>query len=107
MNELSLREYRAICRQDFHTFAGRCFTHLHGRSAFRPNWHLEVIAAALQDCLDGGAKRLIINLPPRNLKSLLASIALPAFSAIVPTPRSSTLPMARVYPKNLRATVAT
>jgi predicted phage terminase large subunit-like protein len=79
VNELSLREYRAICRQDFHTFAARCFTHLHGGSAFHPNWHLEVIAAALQDCLDGGVKRLIINLPPRNLKSLLSSIALPAF----------------------------
>ena len=79
MIDLTPAEYRAACRQDLHTFATRCFMHLHGRAAFRPNWHLEVIAAALQDCLAGKIKRLVINLPPRHLKSLLASIALPAF----------------------------
>jgi len=79
MIQLSPEEYRAICRQDLYSFATRCFVHLNGRAAFRPNWHLEVISAALQDCLAGRTKRLIVNLPPRNLKSLLASIALPAF----------------------------
>jgi hypothetical protein len=79
MIDLTPAEYRAACRQDLHTFATRCFMHLHGRAAFRPNWHLEVIAAALQECLAGKIKRLVINLPPRHLKSLLASIALAAF----------------------------
>ena len=79
MIQLSTHEYRAICRQDLYSFAMRCFAHLHGRAVFQPNWHLEVIASALQDCLIGGTKRLIINLPPRHLKSLFASIALPAF----------------------------
>src|SRR5271156_6329665 len=37
------------------------------------------MAAKLQELRDGGAKRLIVNIPPRHLKSLAASIALPAW----------------------------
>jgi hypothetical protein len=44
-----------------------------------PNWHLELVAAKLADCVSGKTRRLIINVPPRHLKSLLASVALPAF----------------------------
>jgi predicted phage terminase large subunit-like protein len=37
------------------------------------------VAAKLADCVSGKTRRLIINVPPRHLKSLLASVALPAF----------------------------
>lgn len=77
--ELSLAEYQAVCRNDLYTFTNRCFADLLGGATFLPNWHMEVIAAKLQACMDGKVKRLIINLPPRHLKSLMASIALPAF----------------------------
>jgi hypothetical protein len=43
------------------------------------NWHIEVIAAKLAAVREGKIRRLIINLPPRHLKSLLASIAFPAW----------------------------
>ena len=43
------------------------------------NWHLEVIAAKLTAVREDKIRRLIINLPPRHLKSLLASIAFPAW----------------------------
>ena len=43
------------------------------------NWHLEVIAAKLTAVREGKIRRLIINLPPRHLKSLMASIAFPAW----------------------------
>jgi predicted phage terminase large subunit-like protein len=43
------------------------------------NWHLEVIAAKLTAVREGKTRRLIINVAPRNLKSLLASIAFPAW----------------------------
>ena len=43
------------------------------------NGHLEIIAARLTDVRQGRIKRLIINLPPRHLKSLMASVALPAW----------------------------
>jgi hypothetical protein len=43
------------------------------------NWHLEVIADKLMEVRRGRIRRLIINLPPRHLKSLMASIAFPAW----------------------------
>src|SRR5579863_3542410 len=49
-----------------------------GRS-FQPTRHIELMAAKLQTVRDGRAKRLSVNIPPRHLKSLAASIALPAW----------------------------
>src|SRR5260370_7578777 len=42
-------------------------------------WHIEIIAAKLMALRDGKIRRLIVNLPPRYLKSLLASVAFPAW----------------------------
>jgi predicted phage terminase large subunit-like protein len=77
--ELTQSEYHALLRSDLYALMVRCFMHLYPDTMFMPNWHLEVIAAKLADCMSGRTRRLIINVPPRHLKSLLASIALPAF----------------------------
>ena len=79
MNDLSPREYDAILRSDLGYFAERCFCELNPQAAFAMNWHIEVIAAKLAAVREGKIRRLIINLPPRHLKSLLASIAFPAW----------------------------
>jgi hypothetical protein len=79
MSELSPSEYNAILRSDFCFFAQRCFSELNPQAAFATNWHLEVIAAKLTQVHQGKINRLIINLPPRHLKSLMASIAFPAW----------------------------
>jgi predicted phage terminase large subunit-like protein len=72
-------EYAALLRQDFATFAARCFHDLNPQAELAMNWHLEVIAAKLTAVREGKIRRLIINLPPRHLKSLMASIAFPAY----------------------------
>ena len=46
---------------------------------FKPNWHLEALAYKLSQVASGEVRRLIVTMPPRNLKSLLASVALPAW----------------------------
>jgi predicted phage terminase large subunit-like protein len=46
---------------------------------FRPNWHLEAICHALKRVAKGEVQRLIILMPPRNLKSICASVAFPAW----------------------------
>src|ERR1700732_5142381 len=76
---LTPAEYQVLLRQDFVSFAARCFQDLNPQAAFAPNWHLEIIAAKLTAVREGKIRRLIINLPPRHLKSLLASIAFPAW----------------------------
>ena len=68
-----------MLRQDFVTFAVRCFRNRNPQASLAMNWHLEVIAAKLTAVRQGRIKRLIINLPPRHLKSLMASIAFPAW----------------------------
>jgi len=75
----SLAEYHAALRADFYSFMLRCFAELNPGASFLPSWHIEVMAAKLQAVRDGRIKRLIINIPPRHLKSLAASIALPAW----------------------------
>src|ERR1700757_1834583 len=79
MNDLSPRLYKEILRLDLGYFAERCFCELNPQAAFLPNWHIEVIAAKLTAVREGKIRRLIINLPPRHLKSLLASTAFPAW----------------------------
>src|SRR5712672_1307675 len=79
LEDLTRAEYEFLLRRDFATFAGRCFQDLNPQTELAMNWHLEVIAAKLTAVREGKIQRLIINLPPRHLKSLMASIAFPAW----------------------------
>ena len=72
-------EYRNLLRRDFHAFVSRVFFQLHPQADYLANWHIEMMCAELQACLSGETKRLIINVPPRSLKSLAGSVAFPAF----------------------------
>ena len=76
---LSIQEYRAGLRIDFYAFLMRCFVDLNSSASFLASWHIEAMAAKLSEVRDGRTRRLIINVPPRHLKSLAASIALPAW----------------------------
>jgi hypothetical protein len=55
------------------------FTELNPSAAYHDNFHIGVIAARLEAVRRGEIKRLIINVPPRSLKSIIASVAFPAF----------------------------
>jgi predicted phage terminase large subunit-like protein len=77
--ELTLDEYYALLRNDLYTFITRCFAQLNPGTMFMPNWHLELVASILAECLAGKWPRVIINIPPRYLKSISASVAMPAF----------------------------
>ena len=71
--------YDTLLRLDFVSFAQRCLRELSPRAQFAMNWHIEIIAAKLMALRAGKIRRLIINMPPRYLKSLLASVAFPAW----------------------------
>src|SRR5271166_6143552 len=79
MTLVSQAEYQAALRVDFYSFLLRCFVELNPGVSFLPSWHIELMAAKLQAVRDGRVRRLIINIPPRHLKSLASSIALPAW----------------------------
>ncbi len=65
----------ASLRSDLNSFILRTFQPVVPGDLYIPNWHIEAIAWHLAQCLDGRIKRLIITLPPRNLKSICASVA--------------------------------
>ena len=69
----------AACRTDFLSFFQCCFHVLEPGSTLNMNWHHEAIAYHLELVRRGVIKRLIIAAPPRTLKSLMASVAFPAY----------------------------
>src|SRR5215471_6209271 len=79
IEDLTSIEYDALLRSDFLSFVARCFCDLNPQVELAMNWHLEIIAVKLMEVREGKIRRLIINLPPRHLKSLMASIAFPAW----------------------------
>jgi predicted phage terminase large subunit-like protein len=64
---------------DFLSFFQWCFHVLEPGSTLNMNWHHYAMAYHLELLLRGLIKRLIIVAPPRTLKSLMASVAFPAF----------------------------
>ena len=47
---------------------------------FYDNWHIDAIAEHLQAVVEGDIRRLIINIPPRHMKSIAVAVALPAWT---------------------------
>lgn len=71
---------QALLRNDFGAFIQRSFQTVVPGQPFLPNWHVDAIAYELERCLRGEIRRLIITVPPRHLKSHVASVALPAWA---------------------------
>jgi len=71
--------FNAVLRNDFGSFVYRSFLHLNPGALFLPNWHIRAIAYQLERIRRGEITRLIINMPPRYLKSITVSVAFPAF----------------------------
>ena len=84
MNAISELEYaNALCRENFDAFAQRAFAEIEPGIPYEFNWHINCICWHLQALYEGtlpdNKRRLCINVPPRSLKSYLASIAFPAW----------------------------
>src|SRR6478736_3730574 len=71
--------YRAILATDFRAFVDYVFRVLRPTTPFKPNWHIDAMAHKISQVASGEVKRLIIAVPPRHLKSIIASVALPAW----------------------------
>ena len=76
---LSPTEYEFVLRRDLMSFIERSFYELNPRTSFSRSPHIEVMASRLEACRQGKAKRLVVNQPPRSLKSHAVSVAFPAW----------------------------
>ena len=75
----SMAHVNAACRKDFVSFVRKFFHVLNPSTTFHMNWHICAIAHHLDQVRLGKIKRLIISVPPRSLKSMMCSVAFPAF----------------------------
>lgn len=73
------RELDRCTQSDFGLFLRRVVATTSPRVDYQHNWHMEAISAYLTACARGEITRLIINLPPRMLKSTTVSVAWPAW----------------------------
>jgi predicted phage terminase large subunit-like protein len=77
--QIDQAEYTFILRRDLTSFVERCFRELNPQTDFISSPHIEVIASKLEECRRRETKRLIVNLPPRSLKSHTISVAFVAW----------------------------
>lgn len=79
MNDFELKAYFAAVGTDLKVFIQQAFVTLYPGKEFLDNWHVDAIVHHLEQCIRGEMPRLIINMPPRHLKSFIASVVLPAY----------------------------
>ena len=72
-------ELRALLRRDFRAFVLKVFATLHPGEEYIDNWHIDAIIWSLLQILAGKTQRQMIAVPPRTLKSIIVSVAFPAF----------------------------
>lgn len=69
----------SVLREDLPAFTEKAFNELNPNEEFLPNWSIQAISHQLGQCILGKTRRLIVLAPPRGLKSMQASVVLPAF----------------------------
>ena len=65
----------ALLRSDLRFFVWKCFQTILPGTPYLPNWHIDAIVHQLMRVQAGDISRLLINQPPRSLKSICVSVA--------------------------------
>ena len=67
-------------RRSLKLFIKEAWSTIEPNRLYNDNWHIDAISDHLQAIVNGDIKRLIINIPPRHMKSISVSVALPAWT---------------------------
>ncbi|WP_435018481.1 phage terminase large subunit [Tundrisphaera sp. TA3] len=71
--------FDALLRTRLAAFTRKAFSTVDPSTPYSHNWHIDLIAEYLEACTRREIKRLIINIPPRNMKSISVTVAWPAW----------------------------
>lgn len=71
--------FDALLRENFSSFVAKVFNTLNPTITYQHNWHIDLISEYLKGLKDSEFNHLIINLPPRSMKSIISSVAFPAW----------------------------
>ncbi len=69
----------SLLKHDLSSFISKVFHTVNPGTPYLHNWHIDYIASVLEAATRGDIHRLIINMPPRSLKSVCVSVAWPAW----------------------------
>lgn len=72
-------EFDALMRVDFQVFVEKAYAELNGAEPFYDNFHIGKICSEAEAVRRGELQRLAVALPPRSLKSIIISVAYPAW----------------------------
>jgi hypothetical protein len=77
---VSLDEVEAeLCRKCLGEFVAQAWPVVEPGCPYVPNWHIQAIVAHLEAVSRGEIQRLIINIPPRHMKSLAVAVFWPCW----------------------------
>jgi hypothetical protein len=72
-------ERELVKRKGLHEFVRLAWPLLEPSTPFIDNWHIQAVCEHVQALYDGDISNLLINIPPRTLKSLTCSVFAPAW----------------------------
>ena len=78
-NSKEIEVLRSLLRKNFKSFVIKVFNTVSPNSMYLDNYHVDIICDLVMDAYENKENRIIINIPPRYMKSIICSIALPAF----------------------------
>ena len=71
---------RRNVRKHLHPFVVRAFATVNPGTEFMDNWHIQYICECIEAAyFNSESRNIIINIPPRNLKSIICTVAFPAW----------------------------
>ena len=69
----------SIFQDSLYEFVKAAWFVIEPSTEFVPNWHIEAICKYLEACTEGKIRNLIINIPPRHMKSLMVNVFFPSW----------------------------
>lgn len=74
-----IAQQAAECTGTLRVFVESAWPAIEPRTQFVPGWHIDAICEHLQAASRGEIQRLVINIPPRHMKSITVSVMWPAW----------------------------
>lgn len=72
-------KHAALCQHSLRAFLEQVWPVVEPVKTFVPNWHIDELCTLLEKVSRGEVKRLLVNVPPGTMKSLLISVIWPAW----------------------------
>jgi len=77
---LSVRARRIQCEKHLRDFIADAWRWVEPATSYVPGWHIDAISEHLEAVTDGTIKKLLVNIPPRHMKSLQVGVFWPAWT---------------------------